>query len=370
MQNMADGSLRVKHREFWYAPSIMVGQTSTVESRIFFPGNSGISRLDSFANLFELYRINSARIYYKTATGTTQSGMLHVGVDYDSKEIPTTVAGVAVLYPSFTIPIWSESSLSVQPDRANRAKWMFTFAGGQSHQDMGVGFAVLSGLAASPGAIELVPGEIWIDYDITYSGPVSNQATFSTMRSQQGVLVTADQPIGIMDWNLDPSGYATDTGTVGAQNSLYIGYDAKKGKSDVWSLVYAPSVPPSRGSMLIKYEDLTPARQYQMTVSYSFEWADWEEPTPFTLSNVSALSGAITSASTSYTYTVGTTTYGRITFAFTPESSTFNVTDVVIAFSVNGILTVPTLAASVYVCGALSSVGAVAYSAVHRYTDP
>jgi len=178
-------SLRVSYKEFWSIPP-----ASAVGFYSFIPGNSGLARLDQFGQLYDLYRIENVRIEYRTSTGSTQSGMFHMGLDYDSLDQPSTVSGVTALNPVVSVPVWQNAQLRVQVDRAQRQKWLFTY-GSTVRPDPGssTGFSVAtySGLAQA--------GEIWCEYSVVFASPCISQSLVAsqTSRGQLGVLMVLNE---------------------------------------------------------------------------------------------------------------------------------------------------------------------------------
>jgi len=132
------------------------------------PGQSGIPRLDAFASIFELYRLASLRVEYRAAVGTTVNGMVHIGIDFDANDTPTTTAGVAGLNPVMSIPVWKDSQMSVPVDRANKAMWLYTGINptGVTHPDLGKALACVIANSASQ-----VIGEVWLNYEVEFSSP-------------------------------------------------------------------------------------------------------------------------------------------------------------------------------------------------------
>jgi len=166
-------TLRVSLSEYWFSvdgqgnPSGYNG----LRNGYFQPGNSGLTKLDQFGQMYELWRLNRAVVSFRTSTGSTQSGMVHLGLDFDATDIPSSIAGVAGLNPVTKCPVWSDQPMScrvvVPVDRVNRQKWMMTTAGTTPDINSSTGFIACTGTTGPPSA-----GEIWIDYDIDFAGPV------------------------------------------------------------------------------------------------------------------------------------------------------------------------------------------------------
>jgi hypothetical protein len=159
--NGQPGTLSVRQKEFW-GPS---AEKDVVHVLNFSPGSSGLLSLDQQAQIYELWRVKKLALTFRTATGSTQSGTVYAGVDFDSTDIPTTAQGIARLTPGFQTAVWKDGRFEIPVDRVNRQKWMLT-SSGITPVDSGFSLVWLSTLDNA--------GEFYLDYEIEFSGPAPN----------------------------------------------------------------------------------------------------------------------------------------------------------------------------------------------------
>jgi hypothetical protein len=102
--------------------------------------------------------------------------MVHMGIDFDSRDPPTDVNGVAALNPVVSGPVWSNLDLNIPCDRIMKGKWMYTFTNSQvDHKDLGSGFALATSVSGqTEGA-----GEVWLEYEIEFCSPTISKTITS-----------------------------------------------------------------------------------------------------------------------------------------------------------------------------------------------
>lgn len=163
---VSGGNMVYSDREVWGAPTEM----GTIMTRVFLPGNSGLSKLDAFATTFECWRLRSAKVHYVPTSGTQSVGSQTLALDYDPTDLPTTLAGVMAMNPVAKGPVWSPICMDVSPARCNKAKWMYCF-GTSTHPGLDAGFAL-----AAWNTGQANNGEFWIDYTVEFTNPRGSQA--------------------------------------------------------------------------------------------------------------------------------------------------------------------------------------------------
>jgi len=134
------------------------------------PGFSGMPRLDAFAALYDMYRVNKCVVKYRTATGTTVNGAILMGVDYDLNDLPTTLQELQATTPRVRVPVWENATINLPVDRLNRKRWMMCKSGGGDVENAENAAATV--LASAPTTNDDY-GEVWVDYDITFAGPIA-----------------------------------------------------------------------------------------------------------------------------------------------------------------------------------------------------
>nr|QYV43034.1 MAG: capsid protein [Tombusviridae sp.]QYV43035.1 MAG: capsid protein [Tombusviridae sp.] len=171
-----DGStLHVRGQERAYVVSSQANneQLNTGNRCNFWPGNSGMPRLDRYGAMFDQYKVNRMTVHYYTASGTTTAGMQLTAIDYDASEIPTTVSHLQVCQPKTRGPVWQEGNFSPSVNRLNKSKWMFTGANSKAGTTgFGPAGTVLTSAPSSPTTVSY--GEVWISYDVTFCSPAQS----------------------------------------------------------------------------------------------------------------------------------------------------------------------------------------------------
>lgn len=169
------------------------------------PGASGLAHLDSRARMYETYRLKGpVRVQYKAAVGTTVSGEVVMGVDYDAKDTILTYAGVAALSPKAMSPVWRDSTLHVPHARAMKQKWLVTapeLSYSQesndtplNYRDDAVAFATVVTCTAAA-----TPGSLWVEYNVEFASPKAispaiNATVYTTSSGTPTQKVTTTHP--------------------------------------------------------------------------------------------------------------------------------------------------------------------------------
>lgn len=170
IEPMSNGDIMLHNEELWR------GIQSGVNSMVFCPGASQLSRLDAIANLYEQYALKSCAIEYRTASGTTATGQIIAGIDYNAQTLQTSASTISNLMPREVVPVWENFCLTVDPGRAMKQRWLFT-----GNKDPGNANAFALQLV-SPSAN---PGTIWVKYSIHFTSPsqsaVSNVSAVATV---------------------------------------------------------------------------------------------------------------------------------------------------------------------------------------------
>lgn len=149
-------------------------EQTTSPHMVFWPGNSGLGRLDIFSAMYDLYQLKSIKLRYLTSTGTVQSGEILLGVDYDPKDVATTARGAEEYVPRFRAPLWKNGEMTVPVDRAQKAKWMYTSSGTDTMaESLGPAFAVVLG---GHGVANTAVGSLWVDYKLVLQSPAPSQS--------------------------------------------------------------------------------------------------------------------------------------------------------------------------------------------------
>lgn len=211
--SMPQGSVVVKDNEYWYG---VEGQSpANIQSVTFQPGASGLQRLDQIASTYELYRVRKLSIHYYTNTGFNTSGMIHCGVDFDPSDRATTVAGISMLRPGFRGPIYlTKETIVVDVDRINRSRWMYCKAGPADNGNLSKGFLLATAATTSAGPAPTPVGEIYCEYEIELSGPVTPTEVFDSSAGTVSAVVDIVATTGAIDGGVSEERLLSKTGAI------------------------------------------------------------------------------------------------------------------------------------------------------------
>jgi len=196
-----ESDLIVTGRELWGVTNVAI---DTVITKSFTPASSGMSRLDSYGKLFDLYRIESLDIEYVPSAGTQNNGRTVFGIDYDSLSESTSVSQVNVLNPLVSTPIWSGAALKVNPQRANKQFWLRT-----ANQSMVETAAFVLATYVTGAGSGTIGGQLWVKYRIRFTSP---------RQTGSGLLVKSMSAIGNnfygTGWTVSDDAYSASQRTV------------------------------------------------------------------------------------------------------------------------------------------------------------
>jgi hypothetical protein len=164
--------LRFNGEELWVTPSA----DSSVHTLNFCPTATGLTRLDAIADQYDLWRIVSCELLWKSASPATQAGRMLIGCDYDPVDVPTAVAHLLAIRPIMMPLMWESDSLRLDKGRINRLRWMRCSTAASS-ETTGFLLAYQNGPSASSA------GDIWCRYVIEFTNPKSSSVAMSCMLS-------------------------------------------------------------------------------------------------------------------------------------------------------------------------------------------
>lgn len=164
--NLSSGQITLERKE------ILVELKST---GVNFQATSIKLRPESFSflkkfTMFDRFRFNRLRLYYKPMVASTQSGSVIYGVEWDmSTNTPKSRADLSSLSPVRTHACWfdGESQPLICPAPRLHTKLWFSVDAADKSDDSGPG-VLLVGFSGPSEAITL--GEIWADYSVTLMG--------------------------------------------------------------------------------------------------------------------------------------------------------------------------------------------------------
>lgn len=200
----------------------------------FWPGASGLTRLDQVGRMFEQYRVLSLKVSYKTSSGTVTSGSSITAFDYEASDFPIELGALQVRQPRIRVPVWQNAEFKLDPSRVNKSSWMFTAAGVASQTP---GFTSAGYIVSSaPGAEAMTAyGEVWIEYEVLFTGPsTSNSNVVYTSGSYSGIW-NGTSASAVSD-AFEITGAGTDTLNITPRfpGEYYVGLDAIAAATPNW----------------------------------------------------------------------------------------------------------------------------------------
>lgn len=156
-----DINLRFKRRELFTTVRTEANKSSGYTYAAFSPSTIGTA-MKVLAKSFEMYRLHSARLVYKTMVSTMKDGQVIVGIDYDWKTSVTLTKDKALTLPNVSFPVYSDGAvLQVRTDSQPR------FITPQDARDKPF-MVYIYWSVASGAAIDL--GDLFMDLDIEFFG--------------------------------------------------------------------------------------------------------------------------------------------------------------------------------------------------------
>lgn len=154
----------VHRRELIYGGSS--GSVGPVRIMGFQPGT--MDWIGPIASRYEYYEVLSAKIYYESWAGSTNGGVVALGVDYDVHDAsPTNFHDLANGYQTATSVNWKSFSLSIQTQNINPRK-LYTCGGGYPAGADKKFYDAFNLYAYGSVRFE---GAVWIEYTLRFSSP-------------------------------------------------------------------------------------------------------------------------------------------------------------------------------------------------------
>lgn len=125
--------------------------------------NLGYGHLRKLAEIYDQIKWHSLKFEWVPAVGTTEGGIVVVGLDWDSKIASSdlTIAKVSGLAPNFTTALYKTSALTANVARFSFVNWF----------QMHAGTTVATLCVAGTGPAKKTVGYIRAHYDVSLQGP-------------------------------------------------------------------------------------------------------------------------------------------------------------------------------------------------------
>lgn len=129
--------------------------------------------LATLFNSFERIKYVKLHISYRPAVGTTQGGMVSYAIDWTSSQKDKDRKALSSFTPNCAHAAWQDTSskpLVLPPSRLQSRVWYLNNDGADL-VDRAPGRLLYAVDASS--SVELVVGELWVDYEVVLSGTKS-----------------------------------------------------------------------------------------------------------------------------------------------------------------------------------------------------
>lgn len=180
------------------------------QSVSFWPGASGMTRLDQFAQLYDQYQVLSCELIHRSAVSATTNGMAILAVDYNAVDLPLTLVQTEAVVPRWSDKIWANGYLNLDCTKLMKSRWHNT-SGTSVAPGFGAAFAALFHATGTNGTIV---GDVWCRYKVKFSGPSTGSMMYvgGTGARQQSITIV-DQASNVIP---TLAGTSTSVGVFGA----------------------------------------------------------------------------------------------------------------------------------------------------------
>lgn len=158
----SDIRIRFKRVE-WFA-TIQSNQNSVsgYTYASFSPSDTCVT-LKKLSKTFEMYKLHSARLIYKTMSNVTKNGQVVIGVDYNWKTSVNITKEMIMGMPNLCVPIWAtDKSITLVVDKLPR------FVDAKDTRDKP--FMVYMWQTSSKDSTPMDIGDVFLEYDIELWG--------------------------------------------------------------------------------------------------------------------------------------------------------------------------------------------------------
>lgn len=161
-----DGEIRMHRKELLLSVKVPAQKTQAMGHLDLLPGN--FKFLSTLWHSFERIRYSRLNIYYRSAVGTTQGGMITYAIDWSLASQDKGRDDLSAYTPNLSHPVWEtpRNPLVIPASRLQSRAWYI--ASGEI-QEQGPA-RLLYAVDASGGQNGITVGEIWVDYDVVLSG--------------------------------------------------------------------------------------------------------------------------------------------------------------------------------------------------------
>lgn len=156
------------------SPLIVVANSNSLDTYVdMFPTSSVLAWLAKLTIAFERITWLSARVMYKPFSGTTKTGSVCIGVDWNSsltKDLPASRSKTQSTTPVMEMPIWQSGSMML-PAMRLMSRREYTLSAGEPFDRQPC--QILISVTSQPDRTDVTVGELWVDYKVRLSGTTS-----------------------------------------------------------------------------------------------------------------------------------------------------------------------------------------------------
>lgn len=166
--NFGDGTITLQRSELLTSVEVAGKASAAAGSIKLLPTSGVLPWLYKLASSFDQIVWHSARVYYKPAVGTTFSGSMVIGVDWNPSATGTSRATVQACSPVVEAAAWQPMSLALPAGRLQSRKFYFLTA--SAAQDAAPA-ALLYNLKCTAQEVQAFVGDIWLEYRVSLLSP-------------------------------------------------------------------------------------------------------------------------------------------------------------------------------------------------------
>lgn len=164
----ADGTIRIRRCELLADVS---AKASVGGHLLLKPDASQLVFLNGLANSFDRIVWHSARVFWRSAVGTTTNGTMTFGPDWNNKTADDVkLSTVSACTPLVTLPIWQSNDKQplVLPSSKLMTRKEYSLAEADGFDSSPA--TILYFLTVDTSANTKAYGNLWVEYDVTLSG--------------------------------------------------------------------------------------------------------------------------------------------------------------------------------------------------------
>lgn len=159
-----DATSRIRRTEWFGSVVVAKSKSSVGYSQEISLDNKDLPVLSKLAAIFDKYVVNSIDLVYKGSVSSTRDGAVHLAFDYDAKAKDPESLSSILGHPNVSGAVWiSQIKLPLKFDKSTR------YVRGTDVRDK-LGKLLWYATTTANASASITLGEVYINYDITFSG--------------------------------------------------------------------------------------------------------------------------------------------------------------------------------------------------------